>query len=90
MTCHSTENIYGLVNKRCESACPTDYLSIRVYLRTETTRSMGLGYILAKVSSWATGLVGLTESRPVLGLHLHKLFFISADHVQAEYILGTW
>lgn len=30
--------------KRCESACPTDFLSIRVYLGSETTRSMGLTY----------------------------------------------
>ena len=26
--------------KRCETACPTDFLSIRVYLGDETTRSM--------------------------------------------------
>ena len=25
-------------------AVPTDFLSVRVYLRSETTRSMGLGY----------------------------------------------
>lgn len=30
--------------KRCESACPTDFLSIRVYLGSETNRSMGLSY----------------------------------------------
>ncbi|MBA0754212.1 hypothetical protein Gogos_022389 [Gossypium gossypioides] len=30
--------------KRCESACPTDFLSVRVYLWHETTRSMGLAY----------------------------------------------
>ena len=30
--------------KRCESACPTDFLSVRVYLGAETTRSMGLSY----------------------------------------------
>ncbi|MFM7714363.1 MAG: 4Fe-4S binding protein, partial [Microcystis sp.] len=30
--------------KRCETACPTDFLSIRVYLGAETTRSMGLAY----------------------------------------------
>ena len=30
--------------KRCESACPTDFLSVRVYLGSETTRSMGLAY----------------------------------------------
>ena len=33
-----------VVCKRCESACPTDFLSIRVYLGGETTRSMGLAY----------------------------------------------
>ncbi|WVZ26771.1 hypothetical protein V8G54_000221 (mitochondrion) [Vigna mungo] len=32
------------VVKRCESACPTDFLSVRVYLWHETTRSMGLAY----------------------------------------------
>ncbi|MHC5821467.1 MAG: photosystem I iron-sulfur center protein PsaC, partial [Nostoc sp.] len=26
------------------TACPTDFLSIRVYLGAETTRSMGLAY----------------------------------------------
>ena len=31
-------------SKRCETACPTDFLSIRVYLGAETTRSMGLAY----------------------------------------------
>ncbi|KAF6156953.1 hypothetical protein GIB67_039714 [Kingdonia uniflora] len=30
--------------KRCESACPTNFLSVRVYLWHETTRSMGLAY----------------------------------------------
>ncbi|MBA0706205.1 hypothetical protein Golax_018330 [Gossypium laxum] len=28
--------------KRCESVCPTDFLSVRVYLWHETTRSMSL------------------------------------------------
>ena len=28
--------------KRCESPCPTDLLSVRVYLGTETTRIMTL------------------------------------------------
>ncbi|AES87388.2 photosystem I iron-sulfur center, putative [Medicago truncatula] len=28
--------------KRCESVCLTDFLSVRVYLGPETTRSMGL------------------------------------------------
>lgn len=37
-----TEECVGC--KRCESACPTDFLSVRVYLGTETTRSMGLTY----------------------------------------------
>ena len=37
-----TEDCVGC--KRCESACPTDFLSIRVYLGGETTRSMGLAY----------------------------------------------
>ena len=27
-------------------AVPTDFLSVRVYLRSETTRSMGLGYLV--------------------------------------------
>ena len=30
--------------KRCETACPTDFLSVRVYLGAETTRSLGLAY----------------------------------------------
>ena len=30
--------------KRCETACPTDFLSVRVYLGAETTRSLGLTY----------------------------------------------
>jgi len=30
--------------KRCDYACPTDFLSVRVYLRPETTRCMGLAY----------------------------------------------
>ena len=37
-----TEDCVGC--KRCESACPTDFLSVRVYLGSETTRSMGLAY----------------------------------------------
>ena len=37
-----TEDCIGC--KRCETACPTDFLSIRVYLGAETTRSMGLAY----------------------------------------------
>jgi photosystem I subunit 7 len=37
-----TEDCAGC--KRCESACPTDFLSVRVYLWHETTRSMGLAY----------------------------------------------
>ncbi|KAL2906271.1 NAD(P)H-quinone oxidoreductase subunit 2 chloroplastic [Bienertia sinuspersici] len=37
-----TEDCVGC--KRCESACPIDFLSVRVYLWHETTRSMGLGY----------------------------------------------
>ena len=31
--------------KRCESACPTDFLSIRVYLGGETLRSMGICHL---------------------------------------------
>ncbi|KAK2995858.1 hypothetical protein RJ640_015818 [Escallonia rubra] len=42
-----TEDCVGC--KRCESACPTDFLSVRVYLWHETTRSMGL--LLHTVSS---------------------------------------
>nr|YP_009193450.1 photosystem I 9 kDa protein [Takakia lepidozioides]UPM51684.1 photosystem I subunit VII [Takakia lepidozioides] len=30
--------------KRRESACPTDFSSVRVYSGPETTRSMGLAY----------------------------------------------
>ena len=30
--------------RSCETACPTDFLSIRVYLGDETSRSMGLSY----------------------------------------------
>ena len=37
-----TEDCVGC--KRCESACPTDFLSVRVYLGPETTWSMGLAY----------------------------------------------
>jgi photosystem I subunit 7 len=37
-----TEDCVGC--KRCESACPTDFLSVRVYLGSETSRSMGLSY----------------------------------------------
>ena len=37
-----TEDCIGC--KRCESACPTDHLSVRVYLGAETTRSMGIAY----------------------------------------------
>ena len=37
-----TEDCVGC--KRCEAACPTDFLSVRVYLGSETTRSMGLAY----------------------------------------------
>lgn len=37
-----TEDCVGC--KRCESACPTDFLSVRIYLGIETTRSMGLSY----------------------------------------------
>jgi photosystem I subunit VII len=37
-----TEDCIGC--KRCETACPTDFLSIRVYLGAETTRSMALTY----------------------------------------------
>jgi photosystem I subunit 7 len=36
-----TEDCVGC--KRCETACP-DFLSVRVYLGVETTRSMGLAY----------------------------------------------
>ncbi|KAI3915877.1 hypothetical protein MKW92_007221 [Papaver armeniacum] len=32
------------IASRCESACSTDFLSVRVYLWHETTRSMGLAY----------------------------------------------
>jgi photosystem I subunit 7 len=39
---HRTEDCVGC--KRCETACPTDFLSVRVYLGVETTRSMGLAY----------------------------------------------
>jgi photosystem I subunit 7 len=37
-----TEDCVGC--KRCETACPTDFISIRVYLGAETTQSMGLAY----------------------------------------------
>ena len=37
-----TEDCVGC--KRCETACPTDFLSVRVYLGAETTRSLGLAY----------------------------------------------
>ena len=37
-----TEDCIGC--KRCETACPTDFLSVRVYLGGETTRSLGLAY----------------------------------------------
>jgi Fe-S-cluster-containing hydrogenase component 2 len=37
---HHERKIVGC--KRCETACPTDFLSVRVYLGVETTRSMGL------------------------------------------------
>ena len=37
-----TEDCVGC--KRCETSCPTDFLSVRVYLGAETTRSMGLAY----------------------------------------------
>jgi len=37
-----TEECVGC--KRCESACPTDFLSVRVYTNVESTRSMGLAY----------------------------------------------
>nr|QJA13925.1 subunit VII of photosystem I [Fritschiella tuberosa] len=37
-----TEDCVGC--KRCESACPTDFLSVRVYTSSESTRSMGLAY----------------------------------------------
>jgi photosystem I subunit 7 len=36
-----TEDCVGC---NCETACPTDFLSVRVYLGVETTRSMGLAY----------------------------------------------
>jgi photosystem I subunit 7 len=39
-----TEDCVGC--KRCESACPTDFLSVRVYLGSETTRSIGLAYLI--------------------------------------------
>ena len=29
---------------QCVRACPTDFLSVRVYLDAETTRSLGLAY----------------------------------------------
>ena len=29
---------------QCVRACPTDFLSVRVYLGAETTRSLGLAY----------------------------------------------
>ena len=38
----NTVNCVGC--KRCETACPTDFLSVRVYLGAETTRSLGLAY----------------------------------------------
>jgi photosystem I subunit 7 len=38
---HHERKIVGC--KRCET-CPTDFLSVRVYLGVETTRSMGLAY----------------------------------------------
>jgi len=37
-----TEDCVG--SKRCESACPINFLSIRVYLWHEKTRSIGLFY----------------------------------------------
>ena len=37
-----TEDCVGC--KRCESVYPTDFLSVRVYLWHETTRSIGLAY----------------------------------------------
>lgn len=37
-----TEDCIGC--KRCESACPTDFLSVRVYLGGETSRSLATGY----------------------------------------------
>ncbi|RYR52563.1 hypothetical protein Ahy_A06g027460 [Arachis hypogaea] len=30
--------------KRCESICPIDFLSVRVYLWHETTQNMSLAY----------------------------------------------
>ena len=38
-----TEDCIGC--KRCETACPTDFLSVRVYLGAETTRSMGFSLL---------------------------------------------
>jgi photosystem I subunit 7 len=40
--CARVEDCVGC--KRCETACPTDFLSVRVYLGAETTRSLGLAY----------------------------------------------
>lgn len=41
----SSPRMYDCVGcKRCESACPTDFLSIRVYLGSENSRTMGISY----------------------------------------------
>mmetsp|Transcript_26614 Transcript_26614/g.103553 ORF Transcript_26614/g.103553 Transcript_26614/m.103553 type:complete len:86 (+) Transcript_26614:1676-1933(+) len=37
-----TEDCIGC--KRCETACPTDFLSVRVYLGGETSKSLALAY----------------------------------------------
>ncbi|KAI3938885.1 hypothetical protein MKW92_012508, partial [Papaver armeniacum] len=44
------------IASRCESACPADFLSVRVYLWHETTRSMG-----NKVIRWYTISICLLE-----------------------------
>jgi glucosamine--fructose-6-phosphate aminotransferase (isomerizing) len=50
ITCNKTEgklkNLINNLNDKNipETACPTDFLSIRVYLGDETSRSMGLAY----------------------------------------------
>ena len=49
------------------SSRPTDYLSVRVYLRDEPTRSMGLGYTANDYVPWVRPAERITRECSRLG-----------------------
>ncbi|KAL8233910.1 hypothetical protein R6Q59_020010 [Mikania micrantha] len=91
-----TEDCVGC--KRCESACPTDFLSVRVYLCHETTRIMGTIQIIYAASTSPgqriasitdTGLNGAILQIISHGFSGAALFFLagtSYDRIRLVYL----